>query len=171
MAKIDPVGPIVSASHLAEGFPALSELEFALTVANHAFQRWMARCMAASGLDGLSGFEVQLLHSVNHRQRAKSQAELCLMLNVEDTHLVSYAVRKLEKAGLVETGRRGKEKTVRASEAGATACERYRAVRDRLLVESLSTLDLDPTQVSSAATLLRALSGQYDQATRGAASL
>ena len=34
------IGPLVSAAHLADGaVPALSEVEFALTVATNAFQR------------------------------------------------------------------------------------------------------------------------------------
>ena len=45
-----PLGPVVSSAHLADsGLPELSEMEFALTMANHAFQRWMVRCMTAAG--------------------------------------------------------------------------------------------------------------------------
>ena len=47
------VGPVVSSAHLARSsLPALSEVEFALTMANNAFQRWMVRCMTAAGLPG-----------------------------------------------------------------------------------------------------------------------
>ena len=39
------VGPVVSSAHLAASdLPELSEMEFALTMANHAFQRWITRC-------------------------------------------------------------------------------------------------------------------------------
>ena len=38
------VGPVVSAAHLAAGaMPALSEIEFAMTVMSHSFERWMVR--------------------------------------------------------------------------------------------------------------------------------
>ena len=151
--------------------PELSELEYALTLANNAFQRWMVRCSAAAGVESLSGLEVQLLHSTNHRGRERTISDLCTMLNIEDTHVVAYAVKKLERLGLVMSGRRGKEKTVAVSEEGREACERYRDVRERLLLDSVATLDLDPVHVSRLAALLRTMSGQYDQAGRGAASL
>ena len=105
----DPLGPIVSSAHLADSaLPALSELEFALTMANHAFQRWMVRCMAAAGAQ-MSPLEVLILHQVAHRDRPKSLADLCLVLNIGDTHLANYAIRKLASQGLVRTGRKGKE--------------------------------------------------------------
>jgi len=46
--------PVVSAAHLAVGaMPALSEIEYAMTVMHHSFERWMVRCMAAAGIPGL----------------------------------------------------------------------------------------------------------------------
>jgi predicted MarR family transcription regulator len=166
------LGPVVSASHLADGgMPSLSEMEFAMTILNNAFQRWMVRCMGAAGVPGLGPLDVQILHSSNHRGREKTLADLCMMLNIEDTHVVSYALKKLEGAGLIETGRRGKEKTVKVTQAGADACARYREVREALLVDSVAALHFQNEDVSRIAALMRALSGQYDQAARGAASL
>lgn len=166
------IGPIVSSSQLASGsMPAMSEMEYALTVASQAFSKWMVRCMHAAGLSGLTPLEVQLLHSVNHRDREKTQADLCTMLNIEDTHLVSYAIKKLVGLGLVTSGRRGKEKTVSIADEGAQACERYKQVREALLIASIRDIGLEEEDVSKVASMLRALSGQYDQAARGAASL
>ncbi|MGI9387777.1 MAG: winged helix DNA-binding protein, partial [Methyloligellaceae bacterium] len=109
----DKVGPIVSSAHLAQGgFPALSEVEFGLILAQHGFNRWMVRCMAATGVGGLAPLDVLVLHTVAHRKRAKKQADVCLVLNVEDTHTVAYAIRKLEKLKLVKSRRVGKEKVV-----------------------------------------------------------
>ena len=114
------IGPVVSAAHLAEGaMPALSEMEFALTVLGNAFQRWIVRCMAAAGFPGLGHVDVLILHAVNHRSRDKTLSDLCMMFNIEDTHVVTYALKKLEGLGLIVTGRRGKEKTVKVTEAGA----------------------------------------------------
>ncbi len=166
------IGLVVSAAHLADGgMPSLSEMEYAITVLNNAFQRWMVRCMGAAGIPGLGALDVQILHSSNHRGREKTLSDLCMMLNIEDTHVVAYALKKLEGAGLIETGRRGKEKTVRVTEAGAAACRRYREVREALLVDGVRTLGFEEEQVSQISALMRALSGQYDQAARSAASL
>ena len=105
------IGPVVSAAHLASGaMPALSEIEFAVTMMVNAYHRWMVRCMAASGSEGLGPLDVLVLHTVNHRGRAKTLSDICLVLNIEDTHTVTYALKKLVKAGLISSGRRGKEK-------------------------------------------------------------
>jgi predicted MarR family transcription regulator len=166
------IGPVVSAAHLASGaMPAISEVEYALTLTTNAFQRWTVRCTAASGYPGLAAVDVQVLHSVHHRGREKSLADLCLVLNIEDTHLVNYALKKLEAMGLVFTGKRGKEKTAGITEKGIAACEKYHTIREALLIEGIKALGLDMKEISRAATLLRALSGQYDQAARSAASL
>ncbi|MEP3435610.1 MAG: winged helix DNA-binding protein [Hoeflea sp.] len=165
------IGPIVSAAHLADGgLPALSEMEFALVILSNAYQRWITRCTAAARGEGLSSIEVQILHAVNHRERDKSQSELCMMFNIEDTHVVAYALKKLEAMDLVEPGRRGKEKTARITKAGADLCLRYRALREKLLVESIQALGLDAARISEIAALMRVMSGQYDQASRAAAS-
>ena len=132
----DAIGPIVSSAHLAAGaLPGLSEVEFGLILAGHAFDRWMVRCMGAAGVPDLSAVEVLVLHTVRHRDRPKKLADICLVLGIEDTHVVSYAVKKLALAGLVTSKKAGKEKLVVATKAGADACQRYHEIRERLLVK------------------------------------
>lgn len=166
------IGPVVSSAHLANSsLPALSEVEFALTMANNAFQRWMVRCMEAAGGPAMSPLEVLIVHLVHHRERPKTLADICLVLNIEDTHLATYAIRKLVGHGLVEEGRKGKEKTVRITDAGAALCQRYGEVREALVVRAARQLGHDPADISRVAALLRTLSGAYDQAARAAAAL
>ena len=166
------IGPVVSSAHLASSsLPALSEMDFALTMANHAYQRWIVRGMAAAGAPGLSPLEVLVLHLVRHRERPKTLADICLVLNVEDTHLVNYALRKLEGQGLTRTGRKGKEKTVTITAEGAALCQRYARIREALLVRSVRQLGFSAEEMSRLAALLRSLSGSYDQAARAAAAL
>lgn len=167
------VGSIVSSAHLAEGgaLPALSEVEFGLNMISHAYSRWMVRCMSAAGVPDLSALDVQVLHHVVHRDRPKTIADLCLVLDVEDTHLVTYAAKKLQALGLVSGGRRGKEKTLTATPAGKRACARYREVREALLSSAVAATGIAPEKLSEIAAVLRALSGHYDQAARSAASL
>jgi predicted MarR family transcription regulator len=172
MAEGAHPGPVVSSAHLAAGAsPALSEVEFGLILAGAGFARWMGRCMAAAGHPGLSPTEILILHTVRHRDRPKRFADICLVLDIEDTHVASYAIRKLEEAGLVATGRAGKEKLVSATEAGAALCDRYHEVRERLLARPLRASGPSEAQMSDLAELLRALSGYYDQAARAAATL
>lgn len=172
MAAPREIGPIVSSAHLADGAnPALSEFEFGLTLVAHAFQRWSVRCMAAAGYPDLSPLDVIVLHSVNHRGKAKRLADICLVLNVEDTHLVNYAVKKLERLGLVTGGRSGKEKAVSITRKGEAACLAYREIREELLVRAVSAAGPGQEGLSEVARTMRALSGHYDQAARSAASL
>lgn len=166
------VGPIVSSAHLVSDRAAeLSEFEFGLTIANNAFQRWMVRCMAAAGVPDLSPLDILVLHGVNHRDRTKKLADICLVLNVEDTHVVTYALKKLEKLGLVRGEKKGKEKVFAATAKGRQVCVRYREIREQCLVNSLSAIGSANTEIGDLAGLLRALSGLYDQAARAAASL
>lgn len=169
---IDTLGPIVSSEHLASGaLPALSEIEFGLTMLNHAFSRWMVRCMAAAGVPDLSPVDILVLHNINSRNKPKTLADIALVLNIEDTHVVTYALKKLERLKLIQSGRRGKEKLVMVTEAGSQACVRYKATRERLLVKSLLATEVSADTLSEVAARLRALSGHYDQAARAAASL
>jgi len=164
--------PIVSSAHLAAGAsPALSEVEFGLILAVHAFERWIVRCMAAAGMPNLSPLDVLILHSVRHRDRPKSLADICLILDIEETHVASYALKKLEAAGLVAIGRKGKEKTVTATEAGIAVCSRYAAIREQLLVKPLRSSGPSEAMLSEVGEALRALSGYYNQAARSAATV
>lgn len=163
------LGPVVSSAHLAAGsFPEVSEFEFGLIIAGNAFARWTVRAMAAAGYPELSSLDVLVLHTVRHRDRPKKLADICLVLNVEDTHTVNYAIKKLSRAGLVKEGRQGKEKTVEATQEGTAACDRYRAIREALLLDSMAEIGIEPDQLSRMSALLRLMSGQYDQAARAA---
>lgn len=163
---------IVSSRHLAEGEGwEASEFEFGMIIAYNAFSRWTVKCMAAAGQPDMSPLEVLVLHNVNHRGREKRLSDICFLLNIEDTHTVNYALRKLLKAGLVEAEKRGKEVFYVTSEQGADLCEAYREVRDRCLLDGLARMDISGEELREIGASLRALSGQYDQASRAASSL
>lgn len=166
-------GKIVSSAHLADGgAPVLSEFEYGLIISGNAFDRWIVRCMAAAGYPDLNRLDVLVLHTVNHRARDKRLSDICFVLNIEDTHLVNYALKKLVKAGLVAAKKRGKESLYRTSDEGAEACRRYREVREPCLVETVKALgNFDDDEIAAVARFLRALSGLYDQAARAATSL
>ncbi|MCH2069547.1 MAG: winged helix DNA-binding protein [Shimia sp.] len=163
---------IVSSRHLAEGDGwEASEVEYGMIIAYNAFSRWMTRCMAAAGNADMTPLEILVLHNLNHRDRDKRLTDIGFLLNIEDSHTVNYALKKLLKMGLIESEKRGKEVFYRPSEAGIALCEGYRTVRDRCFVEGLSRLDMTGDDMRDIASSLRLLSGQYDQASRAAASL
>lgn len=163
---------IVSSAHLAVGRGAeVSEFEYGMIICGHAFQRWIVRCMAAAGVKDLTPIDVLVLHHVNHRARDKKLADICFVLNVEDTHVVSYSLKKLVAAGLVKSERNGKEVLFATSARGQALIARYREVRDACLVASLNPDAADGAKLADVASLLRLMSGLYDQAARAASSL
>lgn len=167
-----PKRRIVSSRHLAEGENwEASEIEYGMIIAYNAFSRWMTRCMSAAGNTDLTSLEILVLHNTNHRGRQKRLTDICFLLNIEDTHTVNYALRKLMKMELLVSEKRGKEVFYSTSETGAALCEAYRVMRDRCFLDGLSRLDMTGDEMREIAANLRALSGQYDQASRAAASL
>jgi len=171
--KNDQDSMIVSSRHLAQaGGWQLSEYEYGLIVAYNAFSRWMTRCMAAvAGRPDFGPLDVLVLHNVNHRSRPKRLGDICFVLNIEDQHTVNYALKKLDKAGLIESERQGKERFYSTTEEGAKLCEAYGELRARCLLEPVYSLDGDAEDLRQTATRLRVLSGVYDQAARAASSV
>jgi predicted MarR family transcription regulator len=169
---------IVSSAHLANNpFGALSELEFSLSMVVNAYQRWMVRCMAAarrttpvSGPE-LGALDVLVLHHINHLTRPKHLTDLALVLNIEDHHTINYGLKKLVRLGLIRGERKGKEVLYSTTPLGQELCDSYRQVREKCLIESFGRLGNPETALSEAASLLRGLSGIYDQAARAVTSL
>ena len=163
---------IVSSAHLVSASSAeLSEFEYALIMARNAFDRWMVRCMSAAGEKDMTAVEVSLLHHVSHRDRRKKLADICFVLNIEDTHIAAYALKKLVARGYVKNEKMGKEVFFSATEAGRALCQRYREVRESCLISALSESGMVNEQIGEAAQLMRNASGLYDTAARAAASL
>lgn len=163
--------PIVSSSHLAtaEGM-ALSEFEYALTMMNNAFHRWMQSCSSTSGMSELSPLDIMVVHNVYHRERPKRIADVAFTLNIDDLHTVSYSVRKLVKLELVQGRRQGKDTFYSVTDTGQDFCNRYKETREQLLVDVIKKLGMDE-QLGDIASAMRTLSGFYDQASRAVRSL
>ena len=162
---------IVSSSHLvSEKSPELSEFEFGLIIAAHAFNRWMIRCMGAAGVKDMTPTDVLVLHHINHKSTEKRLADICFVLNIEDTHVVSYSLKKLAAAGLVEGSKRGKEVFFATTSEGRELCMKYRAVREACLMPGFSGEAEENKRLAEMARTMRTLSGRYDQAARAATS-
>lgn len=163
---------IVSSEHLvSDSSVELSELEYGLIMAGNAFNRWMVRCMSAAGAKDMTAVEVSLLHHVSHRERKKKLADICFVLNIEDTHVATYALKKLIARCYVESEKIGKEVFFSVTPSGRDLCLKYREVREHCLIETLKDSGVTNEQIGEAAQLLRHASGLYDTAARAAASL
>ena len=169
---------IVSSAHLVSDKAAeLSEVEYGLIVASNAFGLWTVRGTAAAlaefpDIADLGVIDILCLHSVNHRGRAKKLADICFKLNVEDTHIVNYALKKLIRAGLIAGQKQGKEVLYSSTERGCALIERYTEIREACLVDAFSALgEVDAESLADLARRLRALSGLYGQAARSATNM
>ncbi|MEA3082327.1 MAG: hypothetical protein QOC89_24, partial [Paraburkholderia sp.] len=131
----------------------------------------MVRCMSAAGDKDMTAIEVSLLHHVSHRERRKKLADICFVLNIEDTHVATYALKKLVARGYVKSEKTGKEVFFSATDAGRALCLKYREVRESCLISTLKESGLTNEQIGEAAQLMRNASGLYDTAARAAASL
>ena len=181
-SNLSRVKRIVSSSHLvSEKAAELSEVEYGLIVGWNAFGKWMVKAMATAVADAgimvtggtdLAVLDILCLHSVNHRERPKKLADICFKLNVEDSHTVNYALKKLIKMKLVSSEKHGKEVFYATTASGVDLCLKYRAVRESCLVDGFVDFDGGKkAELGEVARQLRILSGLYDQAARSATNL
>lgn len=156
---------------LPDKFSELSKLELELIVARHSVGRWMMRCMVAATGKEMTETEILVVHHVNHRCRERKLADICFALNIEDTHVVSYALKKLANLDLVSSNRRGKELFWSTTVAGRSLCKRYFQMRDDILLRGLIDDGAKELCNPDLTRILRTLSEHYDQGARAAASI
>lgn len=159
-----PAAPIPFETNAASN--DLSDFEYALIILTYGFQRWVRHCMEAANVHGLNALDILVLHAVNHRARGRRLTEICMVLNIDDTHLVAYALKKLAAGGLVLVTPKGRERHFETSAAGDATCMAYRVVRENFLVPSLSWVAGRHDTVRDTAGFLRTMTALYDQAGR-----
>lgn len=170
MPNPKPKKPLVLSPHLVSPKSAeVSEFEFGMIVCWNAFTRWLVRGTAATGLSDLTFIDVVVLHQLKHRARNKKLADICFVLNLDDTHVVNYSLKKLTASGLAIGEKVGKEVLYRTTDAGEIAIEKYREVREQCLIDNVNE-DMNP-QMAELARFLGRMSGLYEQAARSASSL
>lgn len=161
-AADDPDAPFTPSASSQD----LSEFEYGLIILTYGFQRWVQNCMGAANVHGLNALDILVLHTVNHRARGKRLADICMVLNIDDAHLVTYALKKLAAADLVLVTPQGRERHYETTASGERACLEYRKVRESFLVPSLSWVSGRDGAVTETAAFLRMMTALYDQAGR-----
>jgi len=150
---------------------SFEDVELGAVGAMNAFQRCMSSCMKSAGLRDLTPVDVLVLHHVSHDSHNRRLADICFVLNIEDTHVVAYSVRKLIGLGVISSDKHGKEVTYAATSLGQQYLQRYSEIRERHLLDALVSLGLNKLLLEELAQYLRKMSGLYDQAARAASSL
>src|SRR3954465_8219648 len=115
----------------------LSDFEFTLIIVMYGFSRWVQTCMTASNVRGLSAVDILVLHAVNHRARDRRLHEICMVLNIDESHLVAYALKKLTAAGLVSSRTERREHHYSTTSQGDEACLAYRRTREEIPAKGL----------------------------------
>ncbi len=148
----------------------LSELELSLTVLWNSVRRWLGQRSNASDVNGLSDLDVFLLHLLVYRNKQLRGADLAFALAVDDTHLVSYSLKKLTKLGLAVSAKKGKEVYYDATDKGRDHFVAFQIDRRKYLEPIMKMIADAGTDFEALNASLRALSGAYEQAARSAAS-
>lgn len=149
---------------------ALSEFEFTLTVLMFGFQRWVENCMDSSGVRGLAAIDILTLHAVNRRARRRRIAEICMVMNIHDAHLVSYSLKKLLAAELVTVEASGRERFYETTQAGDDVCRGYLRLREATLSSNALKIMPSEFELDQGMTLLGQMIAMYDHASRIAIS-
>lgn len=149
----------------------LSEFEFALIVAMNGFNDWVAHCTSAAGGRGLSAVDMLVLHAINLRARDRRLSEVCMVLNIDDSHIIAYSLKKLVEYGYAQNKPSGRERTYSPTAEGDALCASYHAMRRKALLEVLAEERLEPAELDLPAAKLRQLARSYTQASRTATVL
>lgn len=146
----------------------ITRFEESLQVLKNAFEQWVKRCGSRAGLTGFSSMEIQVLHIVGRAREPRRVGDICFVLNVEDAHTVNYAVKKLLKAGLLQSQRSGKDVTFVVTKEGGLRMDDYAAIKKQFLLEASVRFSGDEIPLGDLAGKLHLLSALYEQAARKA---
>jgi len=147
----------------------LSELELTLTVLWNSVRRWLGQRSKARPTSGLADLDVFLLHLLVYRNKQLRATDLAFALSIDDMHVVSYSLKKLARLGMITSARIGKEVFYEPTQSGRQHYLDFLEDR-RQYLEPAMALIAHEHDLRSLTTLLRALSGVYEQAARSAAS-
>ena len=150
---------------------SMTQFELALVVVHNAFSQWTIRCGTAVGAGRFSSLDLLVIGFLNAHDQKIRAADISFALKIEDNYTVQYALKKLLAADLVESQRLGKETLFSMTEAGRALYRKYSVVRSNFLLDAMAMLSKNGLDMEGLASLLRAISGIYEQAARNAASL
>jgi len=147
----------------------LSELELSLTVLWNSVRRWLSQRSKARPMNGLADLDVFLLHLLVYRNKQLRAVDLAFALSIDDMHVVSYSLKKLARLGMIASARIGKEVFYEPTQQGRQHYLDFLEDRKQYLEPAMALIAHDH-DLRSLTTLLRALSGVYEQAARSAGS-
>lgn len=150
----------------------LASFEFSLEHLAQAYYRWKAACLDAVSDAPLSGEDVAVLNIIRMRDEPKRLSEIGRLLNRTDVANLQYALRKLAKAGLIESAgsTSRKDTRYRVTEAGHRATSAYARVRADVLLPLMEVLGKKLEDLAKTERSLDLLASLYGQAAHLAAA-
>jgi predicted MarR family transcription regulator len=146
---------------------AFIEFEFALHHITEAFGRWSTELHEHVSGKMMTVQEVSMLQVIRMKDSAKSAAEIAKYLNRTDSANVLYALRKLEKSGLIEKSPGPpRETTYQVTTHGRDVTDRYAAKRRELLLSLIDRMSQSGKIFEGVNRTLWLMSGFYEQAAR-----
>lgn len=156
-------------SHLSadEAEVEFHEFEFALHHISEAFARWSSAVHEFVSGEFLAQPDVSVLQLIRMNEEPKSAADIGRYLNRDDSSNILYALRKLEKAGLIEKGDGPlRQTTYRVTERGMELTDRYARMRKEVLLSALGTTFQSEQELSAAIKTMWRICGLYEQGAR-----
>ena len=149
-----------------------TEFEWAVMRFFSAFERSCLQLSITAGSSDLSFQELVLLHVVGMQHHAQTSHSIARQLNRDDIQNLQYALRKLEKRGLISKSLTDSSKTAHYSvtREGREAVRLYAKIRTQLLTGRTELVSEIDEKLQEATQLLSVLTGIYDDVARVAAT-
>ena len=149
-----------------------TEFEWAVMRFFSAFERSCLQLSITAGSRDLSFQELVLLHVVGMQHHAQTSHSIARQLNRDDIQNLQYALRKLEKRGLIGKSLADRNKTAHYSitSEGRECVELYAKIRAQLLTGRTELVSEIDRKLQEATQLLSVLTGIYDDVARVAAT-
>lgn len=143
------------------------KFEFALHHITESFSRWSSVVHEFVSGEGIPSQDVSLLQTIRMNDRPKSAVEIGKFQNREDSSNILYALRKLEKSGLIKkSSGPSRQTTYEVTDRGRDVTDRYAQLRKQVLLEDLSRSIGSTEEMTRLTEGMWHISGLYEQAAR-----
>ncbi|EIZ78791.1 hypothetical protein WSK_2839 [Novosphingobium sp. Rr 2-17] len=143
------------------------EFEFALHHISEAFSRWSSAVHEYVSGEALPQADVSVLQLIRMNKEPKSAADIGRYLNRDDSSNILYALRKLEKAGLIEKGDSPlRQTTYQVTQRGMEVTDRYAQVRKEYLLSAMGSMLGEEGELGAAIKTIWRICGLYEQGAR-----
>jgi predicted MarR family transcription regulator len=168
---------IVSKNHLAPtaDLMAVAAYEVSLFAIFEAIHLWQEKCLEASG-GNISGPENTLLNVIRINDKPKALSDVAQFLNRTDLSNIQYAIRKLQKQGLIQKSpgkskNQRKDVTYEVTEAGYALTEKFGLLRAKMLEKAFKSAGFKVETLDDMRQKINTMVGIYESVSREIALL